>query len=245
MIEEIERFKKRIDRTAVVMTGLIGYVINKIFDWNAPANFENPKRFAGEVAAYASFTLLMVLFDMFLASLPNKYRRFRRYLIGNKYVEGVWFELVLDERRAPYYIGYTFIRIEEGDYKLAGCGFMLMDRESDFWKSDNVNFRPDGEMEAIYKLTSARTGVGEIYNYLRYGFTISADAAIPRSYKGFYTYALDNKNYYVEGRIISKKSIINDINEFGKDDFDFTYKLYKELFKKENVVKDNIISISV
>lgn len=235
MLKEFHRYREWIGRTIIVTTAISGYAINKYFDWNQRLNgFE-------EVILYCGLTGVALLVEYYLIQLPIASKWLRKRLLGNRSIDGIWIEITWEKKKfhrrtreveedTLYSIGYCFIRIEDDTFVIDGHAFRTIDRSQDNWKSLTTVFQSDGDLDIMYKLSTAKTGTGDIYAYCKYSFTINSDPIPADSYQASWTYPLDGKKYFCKGRKIKDEALANDIQSNYQSDYDKCMELCQRYF---------------
>jgi hypothetical protein len=224
MLDELSNYRTTVNRVVVVLTLIAAYVINKYFDWNAKlSNWY-------ELFLYAGLVVAMFVGDNYLATLYERSKWLRTHLLGKRYLEGVWLELILTESDDLHSVAYNFVRVQGGAYSMDGYGFLLPDGRPDHWKSTLTSMSHDGDVDIIYKLTSAKTGRGDLYGYCKYSFTLNADRIPPISYTGSYSYALDGATYFVQARKINDAETADAVQRHYKEDFQRCMELCRRYF---------------
>lgn len=215
MLKSIVAYKEWVGRFIIVLTAVAGYLINKYFDWNA--------RLSGleEGLLYSGLTTIALLCELILTRVHLWSRRVRNLLLGNKNIEGVWIEIAQKKTAKTKLssIGYCFIRVEDQMFMIDGHAFKFDNRKQDNWKTTFTILNNDGDLDMMYKLSTSKTGTGDIFAYCKYSFTISADNILPDYYSGSYVYPLDNETYFVEGRKVRDTALAKKIQKEYQRDF--------------------------
>jgi hypothetical protein len=229
----LERYEARCRKFTLPFVGMCSYIANKFFDWNSTKS-EIP-----ELLAVIAIIIIVYIAENYFEKLPETNRPLRRYLLGNRYIEGAWIEIVrLGDKNGPAFnIGYTFIRYSKGEIELDGYSFFVENRENILWKSVACKFEENGDLNFAYKNSTSTTGTGEQYGSCQYTFSINDDgAARPREYVGFYTIdqaqfayygGEPNARYFVEGRLVTNQNTLSRIYA-NKSDFDICVRVVQE-----------------
>jgi hypothetical protein len=228
-----ERFETRCRKITLPIVGIGSYVANKFFDWNATKS-EIP-----EMLAVIAIVVIVFAAENYLEKLPESNRRLRRYLLGNRYIEGAWVEIVRlgDKNGSVFNIGYAFIRYSKGEIELDGYSFFVDSRKTILWKSIACKFEENGDLNFAYKNSTSTTGTGEQYGSCQYTFSINDDrSARPREYVGFYTIdqaqfayygGEPDARYFVEGRLVTNRDTLSEIYT-NKSDYDMCVSVVRE-----------------
>jgi hypothetical protein len=226
MLIEFKEYREWMVRILVAVTAISGYVINKYFDWN--------ERLTGveEMLLYSGLIAIAVGAEFWLARLPASSKWARNKLLKNKNIEGVWIEMTKKKgaRKRIYSIGYCFIRIEHDMFVIDGHAFRFDTHDQDNWKSISTILNSDGDFDIMYKLSSSKTGSGDINGYCKYSFTISPENIAPDYYSGSWVYPIDHETYFCEGRRIKDKSLATAIQSQHQRDFQKCNELCQKYF---------------
>lgn len=227
MLIEFKQYREWVVRILILLTAIAGYAINKYFDWNAKLTGLE------EILLYGGLSAIAVGAELWLGHLPSQTKWVRDKLLTNKNIEGVWVEITKKKgaRKKIYSIGYCFIRIEHDMFVIDGHAFKFDTHGQDNWKSISTILNHDGDLDILYKLSSSKTGTGDINGYCKYSFTISTENIAPDYYSGSWVYPLDHETYFCEGRRIKDLTLATAIQSQHQRDFQKCRELCKEYFK--------------
>lgn len=144
---------------------------------------KSPKPVLVTVLAFLGLIAAIKLAEAVADFAVERWRGLRRTILGDSYIEGVWFNKV--PIASPLY-GLLRIEIKEGSMRVEGEQYDQTGSMTATWHSDMAQF--DGSiLTYAYKVIYAKVGQQqEIPGISRISFAKASHSGVPRSYNGHF-----------------------------------------------------------
>ena len=206
MLPEFAAYRARTRQISMVLSLTAAYLVNKVFDWAAPSTVAQAKVDIVEALAFMALAFVGIAVERSMESLPSRWMALRRWLLGERFIEGEWFEVVRAEDCGGEEAFWSFASIffRGDDVAIHGYGRDLRTTEWQQYKSTFANLN-GVSFEFVFEYLGVVPGNNT--SFCKYDFAVHSNKA-PNSYVGSYVDCLNQKRYWVEGRRITDRNCI-------------------------------------
>ncbi len=184
------------------------------------------------VTAVVVYTIGSLVLRFLLELLLESFQPLRRLLLGNQFIEGIWFEII-SQNNIPVGIGHSEIIFSDGKFRFGGEDFMLNGSDKGHFRADLIELSwPVLKYKYTYE-----TGEHKDSGYGEAQFLERGDGP-PLKYAGAFVNLRDGSRYMFESFRIEDRELLERFHaDLGKQG---TVHQYLEGLVNERVAKAGV-----